>query len=435
MKFFPDSPATETTFRTLMGVWMVLLIFALVIACTLLYRQKRYRLLGLAVPLLLAVYFAEQCFPMILWPGPASAAGIAVTKWLSTVPDWLLLLACVLFGGLTMYLMWDVGHFRLAHISAHSIKEAMDNLPSGICCYAEDGRIVLINFAMQNLCRKTTGQALISGTEFSERLRSGSLSEGARTVTLNGELIVILADGTAWKINNEPMMLERQPIHMMTASDITDAYRKTEHLQDMQSRLLELNGHLNRVNQQIVQLTAEQETLKAKARIHDELGSNLLSIRRFLGNGGSQEEKSALIERLRLGVTFLKAERAVAERDEYELMLETAERLGVKVTVSGTLPPKEPAKHVVATAIHECFTNTLRHAHGDALYLDVTENDTEVTVVFTNNGEQPDGPVHESGGLATLHALAGRAGGTMEIRTSPRFSLTLTLPKEVPYAI
>ena len=65
-----------------------------------LYRQKRYRLLGLAVPLLLAVYFAEQCFPMILWPGPASAAGIAVTKWLSTVPDWLLLLVgCITFIG------------------------------------------------------------------------------------------------------------------------------------------------------------------------------------------------------------------------------------------------------------------------------------------------------------------------------------------------
>ena len=39
------------------------------------------------------------------------------------------------------------------------------------------------------------------------------------------------------------------------------------------------------------------------------------------------------------------------------------------------------------------------------------------------------------GKTTTLHALAGRAGGTMEIRTSPRFSLTLNLPKEVPYAI
>ena len=85
--------------------------------------------------------------------------------------------------------------------------------------------------------------------------------------------------------------------------------------------------------------------------------------------------------------------------------------------------------------IADAATTLPRHAHGDALYLNVTENDTEVTVVFTNNGEQPDGPVHESGGLATLHALACRAGGTMEIRTSPRFSLTLTLPKEVPYAI
>ena len=123
-------------------------------------------------------------------------------------------------------------------------------------------------------------------------------------------------------------------------------------------------------------------------------------------------------------------------RDEYELMLMTAKKLGVSVVVTGKLPDRDPQKHVTATAIHECFTNTIRHAGGDELYVTAEETDESIRITFTNNGRRPAEPVREQGGLAALRALAeSLPGGRMEISVSPRFAVILTMPKEVPYAL
>ena len=182
-------------------------------------------------------------------------------------------------------------------------------------------------------------------------------------------------------------------------------------------------------------LTAEREILNARVQVHDALGNSLLSIRRFLVNGGTEAEKKELTDRLALGVLFLKNDRPAAERDEYELMLETAAQLGVRVSVTGALPQSAPSKHILATAIHECFTNTLRHAHGDELRVEITQDGDFIEAVFTNNGEQPQGEITEKGGLVSLRALTEQAGGTMTIRFAPAYAVVIRLPKEGDYAI
>ena len=115
-------------------------------------------------------------------------------------------------------------------------------------------------------------------------------------------------------------------------------------------------------------------------------------------------------------------------------MKKTAAQLGVKVTVQGSLPQAEPQKHAAATAIHECFTNTLRHAHGDELRISSEEQGDRYLICLTSNGEQPAGPIRETGGLKSLRELTEYIGGTMELSYSPVYTVTLILPKEVPHA-
>ena len=108
---------------------------------------------------------------------------------------------------------------------------------------------------------------------------------------------------------------------------------------------------------------------------------------------------------------------------------------GVTLVLDGPLPAREPFKHILATAMHECLTNTLRHAHGDTLYLTVRDREDGLTVVFTNNGTQPETPVQERGGLTALRKLTEEAGGTMEVVSQPAITVTLKLPKEVEHAL
>lgn len=53
----------------------------------------------------------------------------------------------------------------------------------------------------------------------------------------------------------------------------------------------------------------------------------------------------------------------------------------------GNLTELEPQRHIIVTGIHECLTNTIRHAGGDELYIKIDESDTEFRVEITNNGK------------------------------------------------
>ena len=112
-------------------------------------------------------------------------------------------------------------------------------------------------------------------------------------------------------------------------------------------------------------------------------------------------------------------------------MIETAEKLGVWVRIDGELPQEEPLKHILASGIHECLTNTLRHAGGDELSLKIRREGGRVTAVFTNNGLQPTEEIQEKGGLVSLRELVEMSGGKMTVRSLPEYSITLELPGEV----
>ena len=222
---------------------------------------------------------------------------------------------------------------------------------------------------------------------------------------------------------------------MLMISNTTELYHRTLELREQQKKLEELNVRLTRYNQDLVELTAKKERLHAKIMIHDTLGANLLSMKRYLLNGGTEDEKRELLGKLHLDMSFLRNDEAPSADDEYELMLSTAEKLGVHVQISGMLPQTEPQKHLLAIAIHECFTNTLRHAHGDTLDLTISEENGLIRAVFTNNGIQPDGEIQEKGGLQSLRLLTDQCGGRMTIRSHPVFSITLEVPKEPNHAI
>lgn len=435
MTLLPDFPRCETALRLFMGVFSIILFFAAVTVLALLIRQKRYKLLWLGVPLLCLSYFTEQCFDMYFSGSTYSQTAAAIRAWFSFLPDWLLLSFLAAFTAIAVWLLRNIHHHEKVQITTMSVKEATDSLPIGICWYVPGGIVLLANHAMEAFCEKATGGLLQSGEELWEQLLTGKLQDGCQTLIIGGDVVTILPDGTAWNLRNETVPYEKHSVCMLLALDVTETYRKTLDLQKKQEKLKALGKRLDKVNQEIVALTTEREILNARVQMHDELGNNLLSIKRFMLHGGTQEERAVLMESLGHNLSFLKNDRPSPVRDEYELMIETAARLGVSVSVTGELPQTEPHKHILATAIHECFTNALRHAHGDELRICITQEDAYILAVFENNGQQPTGEIHEKGGLFSLRALTERAGGHMNIRISPSFAIVLELPKEAGYVI
>ncbi len=347
-----------------------------------------------------------------------------------------LVLGLLLGIGLLLGLCYaDLVRLERQKITPSSVKAATDSLPDGLCFWLPGGRIVLLNETMQRLCQTLTGDDLANGERFRKRLFSDEGLPVQRHIAEDGILVLELADGSAWAVSESEARYHNGPLFMLIASDVTELSQKSEALRRLRAQLAELNRQLTDYYRDIAALTTQKEILDARVRLHDEMGAELLMMQRYLLQGGGEAEQAELEARLRRSLSFLKAQPQSLRRDELELILETAGQLQLHIDLDGTLPEAAPARHILSTALHECMTNTLRHAGGDELRVKLTEAGDRLSIRLTNNGVQPTAPIRESGGLKSLRALTEQAGGTMTVTVSPEFAVCLDLPKEVDHAI
>lgn len=435
MRLFENSPASENALLAAMCCFALLLFLTAATIIMLLIRQKRYRLLFLTVPMAIVTFFLEQFLDAYRIGDASSKFGKLLVERFSRIPD-IVVIAILLAIAVAEVLLIRSIHLREKHrITAMSVKEAVDKPPVGILCYAPGSRNLLVNYAMRDLCRKTTGAELINGEAFAARLRTGDILPECKTEKVGDEPVIVLEDGTAWSIAEQELEYEKHGVRILLAYNITKSYQKSIELTRMQAELTALGQRLNKVNQEIVALTTEREVLNAKVKVHDEMGNNLLAIKHFILNEGTLSSKEELTASLHRNVEFLLGERETVSRDEYSLIIETAARLGVAVKIRGVLPESEPQKHILAVAIHECCTNTLRHAHGNELSIHVSDDGRYITADFTNNGTPPEGELQEKGGLASLRELTEGAEGRMSVLFEPEFTIRIELPKEVQNAV
>ena len=418
------------TLWAVVGVFSVLMFFFGVAFFVLMLRQKRKigAMVTLIIVLLSYFLFQEAAFDL----EAAKIAGIPDSLPTVLYSDWNVFLTLVIAISETIVFVSILTHRK--RITPMSIKEATDSLPMGILCCTPDGKILLVNTVMERFHELLTGDMLADGALFSDKLRTRTFHPACGVIYEKEELVIRVSDDSVWTVSEETIPYEGINASAYMVSDITDLYQKTIELRRIKEQTEAANAKLVKINQEILALTAEQELLAAKVKIHDELGSNLLSIKQFILHGGEEAEKAEIMQRIRENLEFLKDKSDVIT-DEYELMISTAKRLGVDVIISGILPQTEPLKNIIATGIHECFTNVLRHAHGNRLYVCIKENGERLTVKFTNNGEPPMEEISEKGGLVMLRSLTERAGGRMTVCSSPALSITLDLPQEVLYAI
>ncbi len=427
MMKFADAPLM---LQGIAGIWAVILLLALGLLAVIAVRQNRKYRLFLILPLFLFCYIAYQCTGGMQKGNIDYAFIQRVTDSWAELPALLIVLLQAACTGLTAILFVDSVRWNKTHITAASVKEAMDFLPAGICWYDGSGRIILKNIKMEALCRMLTGEALLDANAFLAQLETEKMTAGCRIESVEEKKILLMPDGCVYSLSVEKADTGKVPLFLMLASDITEEYRKTQKLTEQQQELQELNKSLAAYNKEIIAVVTAREILNAKIKIHDEMGSGLLAAKRFLSVGGNKEEWDAITGQLKQSLAYLTQKTETHKKDEYLVIMDTAEKLNAAIVIEGRLPEENPYKHIAATAMHECLTNMMRHADGDELTVQALQDEDRVRVSFTNNGRQPENEVVPKGGLAALKSLTEQAGGKMSISVEPRFSLTIELPKE-----
>lgn len=322
----------------------------------------------------------------------------------------LLLTTLSLFAPL---MLWWKGKRQLSPIS---VKESCDHLPCALCFAWENGQPCLKNLKMDELSHLLTGEALLNANTFWK--------------TIESQPIVALENGHTWSFERVRMEMDGKIVYQITGTNITDEARLRRELEEDNLRLNAMNRRLRQYGQDVQEATREKEILRAKTRVHDQIGHALLQTRQFLS--GTQGDAESVCAAWRQNVRLLLGKYADEQHvDTFDQLTRAAYAIGVTIERRGVFPAKNTENaQLVETAAHECLTNLVRHARGTRLEIIGEKIVSGWRVRYLNDGDAPSCPIVEGSGLTALRARTETTGGKMDIEYAPRFVLTLTLPEE-----
>ncbi len=414
----------STVRQPLLGV-LYLLMTAQMALLFAVFRDVRSRRFRFACLLHFLVSFALFYPPLldICWdinyPNGAVASPAALSGFV-LLPVWTLVLYEALTALILLVAFRNLFRYRKKHPTFSSIKETMDLLSAGIAFARPEGTVVFSNLAANALSRVLTGKSLTDLSAFREA------AGAAETATQ-----LPLPDGSAvWQITNEPLDVEGEAFIQMTATDITEQAAIMKDLAEKNRKLRDIHLRLNIYNKQADRIIIAQELLTARMAVHNELGSVLLESRHYLNKPADIDEE-VLLQALKNTNAYLlrEYEEDDTARDTLTDAMEMAEAIGIEVKVSGILPEAEPQRGILAAAITECATNTVKHADGNTLSVTIQDTGDRLLYTFKGNGLPPKKEIRESGGLLSLRLLVEKAGGIMRIDSTPQVELTITLPR------
>ena len=328
-----------------------------------------------------------------------------------------------------------------ARINRMSIKESLDNLPSGICIARKNGTLALCNRQMQRLFQQLAGMDLQHISE----LERAIIQPGHGVLVLDADTHTLrFPEGTVWQFTESVITDERGNWYTQAvALDITELTDRRSELERENGVLLTANARARRLYHELDDIVREEERLAIKMRVHDDIGIRLLSARKALETEATLEELHRCGQDWSALAGFFSTSEAQGRRDDemqehvplFERMEElicSAAGIGINITMEGSLPEDETIAYLILTAVRVCATNAVQHAHADQMLVRISggADSGAITVAIMNNGGTPAQEIIEGGGLSSLRGRIEKAGGVMNIKSLPEFRLTLTLPKE-----
>lgn len=321
---------------------------------------------------------------------------------------------------------------RRCSVARHSVKEALDRLPAGILFNDPAGRPVLANRQMMLLAETLTAQALSDGESFWQALSGGALREGVERIAL-ADTLLIRAGGHSWEFSRRLLDVKGRAFSAVFAADVTETDRLTRELQKLHKELDARAEELREAGAALAAVKREQELAHLQSRIHDMAGHRIYLMQQYLQRGGEDLRDlerflpflSGLIDDLRADVTA-PAKRLLAD------LQQSFGFVGVELSVAGALPRDDRQAAALIKILREASTNAVKHAGASHIEARIERAGAELIMRVANDGAPYDEgrPPRENQGLAGMRRLAAEAGGSLEIVTSPRFTVILKLPSE-----
>lgn len=335
----------------------------------------------------------------------------------------------ILAAGIEIILFLILYHSKKNVLTSGAVKESLDALPDGVCFSDMDGQPLLVNTQMQRISGELFHTEILNAELFLDNLKSVNHEEGD-----DPAIVATTKDGKVWHFHQNVLQVRQSGIQELVANDVSEQYCLSQELKKRNKSLAQINERLQLYSREVERVTREKEILTAKVHVHDDVGRSLLVFRSYLVQSPEKRNREELLLLWRHTVAVMRNEiDSFQQTDEWKLLMKAAEAVDVEIIKDGELPEDKGRREILIAVIHECLTNTVKHANGNRLYLSVRSEETAVIAELTNNGKQPSEQIKETGGLKNIRYTVEAAGGAMTIKSTPRFMLQVELPKGEEY--
>ncbi|MBR1629400.1 MAG: hypothetical protein IJ679_09085 [Lachnospiraceae bacterium] len=349
--------------------------------------------------------------------------------------------SAVFLSAVALFLCGLAAVYFKEHSSA-SIREALDNLESGVLFADPGGRVILFNHTMSRLSGELIGsypQNILEIEAALSQIRTTGRSEsGIEAVSAEGSLsfgkesdLFRFKNGRIWQfVASELTDSPLEGFVRIMAWDMTDICKANESLRAENEALVVANQQMLQMVNRIEERVREQETLSFKMKIHNEIGSSLVVLSSLADgeeSGDMEEQMKTLQSAVR---SFLGNQEGMeAQEDVFGEVRRQAQEMNLTLAIKGFYPTEKETKALAASAIRECLTNCARHAGGRQVEVVFSTDARGFLAEITNDGKQPAGPITEGTGLSGLRKSVEQARGEMRVEVYPRFKLVIVLPR------
>lgn len=309
------------------------------------------------------------------------------------------------------------------------IREAIDNYPGGLCFASPDGRPILANKKINELCFALTGHTIMNANEDWAFWKSQALPDAEPE---NSIFICCLRNDEYWQFKKTQLVLNRDEVIQYEAADVTALYQYGNRLKENNLRVKELHEHQKALLDNIALNNLERELLGAKMRIHDDFGRLLIMTKNALKDGKDNSTAAELFpawENIILDIenaTVSTTQKPASPKNE---LLQVADMIGCKVDFYGNQPTERKALLLLYAAIREALTNAVRHAGANRLSVRIEEEENDYRIRIENNGTARPDAIREGGGLGNLRRRLESEGAVMDIRCENGVVLCLKIPR------
>lgn len=314
------------------------------------------------------------------------------------------------------------------HISALSVPRAIDTMHTGLLYSEEDGQIILRNNQMQDLMLLLTGSIYRNAIKFYEDLLSAQTSPKFDKVELEGQMVCLLPDQTAWMFTKAEIVLGHKKYSHISASDVSRQWALTTQLQQQNQALQDKSAMLKQTMSNLYTLCQEKEIENGKTRAHDVLGQRLSVMLRTI-----QDKKGVnhdLLSSLSKGLLeeLKKEQNQTPPIQQVKNIQNIFSEIGVDIDFKGEFPKKEQEWDLFIDIIRESTTNAVRHGLATKIIIRIDKKEEEFHLTITNNGYIPNNPIKLGSGIKAMRKKTRALGGTLEIKQDPIFTLSVTVP-------